>query len=54
MAKLRIPVLIDHLDSLLDKLSVLWIQTKNFDNLAIIESISSQIERIIETLEQLE
>jgi hypothetical protein len=54
MAKLRIPVLIDHLDSLLDKLSALWIQTKNYDNLALIESMSSQIERIIETLEQLE
>jgi hypothetical protein len=51
---LRLSVLLDHLDGLLSDLSVLWCETKNYDNLALIELMSQKIERIIKTLKSLE
>jgi hypothetical protein len=51
---LRVSVLLDHLDSLLSDLSVLWCDTKNYDNLALIELMSQKIELIIKTLKTLE
>jgi hypothetical protein len=50
MPRLRVHVLIDHLDALLDQLSVLWCNTSNYENLALIEQMSQNIERLIETL----
>ena len=51
---LRLSVLLDHLDNLLDDLSVLWCNTQNYDNLAHIEEISDKVEKIIKTLKCLE
>ncbi len=51
---LRVSVLLDHLDNLLSDLSVLWCETKNYDNLALIELMSQKIELIIKTLKTLE
>jgi hypothetical protein len=50
---LRLSVLLDHLDALLYDLSVLWCNTKNFDNLAHIEAISQKVEQLIKTLKTL-
>ena len=55
MPRLRVHVLIDHLDALLDQLSVLWCNTPtNYENLALIEQMSQNIERLIKTLKILE
>ena len=51
---IRLSVLIDHLDILMDELSVLWCNTQNYDNLAHIEAISQKVEKIIKTLKTLE
>jgi len=51
---LRVSVLLEHLDGLLSDLSVLWCETKNYDNLALIELMSQKIERLIATLKTLE
>jgi hypothetical protein len=51
---LRLSALLDHLDAIMDELSVLWCNTQNFDNLAHIEAISQKVEKIIKTLKTLE
>jgi len=51
---LRLSVLLDHLDAIMDELSVLWCNTVNYDNLAHIEAISQKVELIIKTLKTLE
>jgi hypothetical protein len=51
---LRLSVLLDHLDAIMDELSVLWCNTQNYDNLAHIEAISQKVELIIKTLKTLE
>jgi len=54
MPRLRVSVLIDHLDALLSDLSLLWCETHNYDNLALIELMSQKIEKIIAALKVLE
>ena len=51
---LRVSVLMDHLDKILDELSVLWCDVKNFEHLAHIELISQRVEKIVKTLKYLE
>lgn len=51
---LRLSVLLDHLDNILDELSVLWCAVQNYEHLQHIEAISQKVEKIIKTLKTLE
>jgi hypothetical protein len=51
---IRLSALIEHLDDLLSDLSLLWSDCKNFETLALIETMAEKIERIIKTLKSLE
>jgi hypothetical protein len=51
---LRLSALIDRLDNLLDELSTLWCDLKNYEHLTHVEAISEKIEAIIRTLKTLE
>lgn len=51
---LRLSVLLDRLDAIMDELSVLWCNTQNYEHLQHIEAISQKVELIIKTLKTLE